>query len=403
MSPAPLARLVAAALLSSASLATAEPLALDLHAALDRAHRFSPDAVAARARIAEATAGTVGAELAFTRNPEIELAAGPRFTPARQVDLEARVEQDLEPGRRGPRRRLARLEVDHARADAVAQLRDLDLAVAFAFYDAVAADQRVALASHAVELAERGVAIADRRRKAGDITDLDANLARIALGRARSAREAEVAERGAAVGTLAALVGAAPTDDLALRGDLTPLSPPTTIAAPLARADVRSLDAARAVARAEGENAVAQGRPELALWASYQREDATSIVLGGLRLALPLWNAADGERALARAKEQRASAVRDATVAVARREIADAMTAYAAVQRALATFEAEVAPILDESERLLQRSLDAGQIAIADFLVVRQELATGRRDQLERRIAVAKAAVTVRYAAGVAL
>ena len=412
MACTPIARLVAAAIITSSSFVAAEPLALDLRTALDRAHRFAPDAVAARGAIAEAEAGRVGAALAFTANPEVEIGAGPRFSTPRQLDLDASIAQSLEPGRRGARRHLAGASVDHARADGEARLRELDLAVAFAFYDALAAEQSVALAARAAELAERGSVVADRRRKAGDITDLDANLARVALGRARSALQAEQVERAKSLSVIAGLVGAGPADDIVLRGELGGAADPerdagaagdpgpTTTDALASRADVRALDAERVVASAERANAAAAARPDVTIWASYQREDATNIVLAGLRLTLPIWNSGDGEQAVARAKERRATEMRAAVLATASRQVVDAATTYAAARRALGTFESEVAPVLDDSEKLLQRSVDAGQIAIADFLVVRQELAAGRRDQLERRLAVAKAAVALRYAAG---
>lgn len=398
MSAAPITRLVAAAILMCCPIAGADPLVLDLPAALDRAHRLAPEAIAARGRIAEAEAGTIGAALTFTTNPEVELGAGPRFASPRTVDLEARIEQQLEPWRRGPRRNLARAQVAHARAEGAVQLRELDLAVALAFYDAVAADQGLALATSTARLAERAAAIAERRRKAGDITDLDAGLAKVALGRARSAVQAEAAERARIVGTLAALVGAAAGDAITVHGDLAPLP---ILPAAAERAEVQLLDAERASAIAERTQAVAAGRPEVALWAAYQREDATSIVLGGLRVTLPVFNAGVGEQATARARERRAATTRDAVVTTIDRQIADATTARDAAQLALSTFEAEVVPVLDESERLLQATVDAGQIAIADFLVARQELATGRREHLERRLALAKAALAVRYATGV--
>ncbi len=397
MSAAPVARLVAAAILTCCSVASADPLVLDLPTALERAHRLAPDAIAARGHIAEAEARTVGAALAFTTNPEVELGAGPRFGSPRSFDLEARLEQELEPGRRGPRRRLARIEVDHARAEGAMQIRELDLAVALAFYDALAADESLALMTATAQLAERAAAVAERRRKAGDITDLDADLAKLALGRARSAVQAEAAERARVIGSLAALVGAAPGDDVTVRGALVPLPMPPVAGA---RADVQLLEAERATAVAERAQAVSASRPDLALWAAYHREDATSIVLGGLRVTLPVFNAGDGEQAIARAREKRATATRDAVVATSRRQVADAIAARDAAQRALAMFEAEVVPVLDSSERLLQATVDAGQIAIGAFLVARQELATGRREHLERRLALAKAALFVRYAAG---
>lgn len=401
MSPVPFARLFAVAILLSSGGALAEPLELDLATAIDRAHRFAPDAVVARAHIEEARAGLVGAGLAFTSNPTIELGAGPRFSTPRRFDLEARIEQQLEPGRRSPRRQLARAEVDRARADGDAQTRELDLAVTLAFYDLVAADLQLALAAHGVELAERGAVVADRRRAAGDITDLDANLARIGLGRARAAMQAEAADRAVAVADLAALIGAGPGDELRVRGDLAPPPLPPAPTSLASRPDVRALDAQRSVARAMHADAVAAARPALGIWASVQREDATSIVLGGISLTLPVLNAGDGERATARARERAITATRETTLAAATRQVADALAAYRSAQRAEATFATEVAPLLDESERLLQKSLDAGQIAISELLVIRQELATGRRDQLEHKLALVKAAVLARHAMGV--
>ena len=58
-------------------------------------------------------------------------------------------------------------------------------------------------------------------------------------------------------------------------------------------------------------------------------------------------------------------------------------------------------PALDDSEKLLGKSVDAGQLAINDYLISRQEVLSGRREYLDRLLALAKAATTVRYLAGV--
>ncbi|MEO8841856.1 MAG: TolC family protein [Kofleriaceae bacterium] len=397
----PFARLTVAALAFHSLSASAESIEVDLHGAIDRAHRAAPEAIAARSRIREAEAGIVGAEVTFTTNPEVEGGAGPRFTGNRPIDAELRIEQDLQPWRRSPRRQLARAEVAKATADADAQVRELDLEVALAFCEALHADLEVALAQHAAELAQRGAATADRRRQAGEITDLDANLAKAALGRARSAVEAEATERAVAVGRLAALIGAGAADTVSLRGDLKPPPLPKP-SDPSSRADVRALDREADTAIAEAVQARAHGRPNIGVWLGYQREDTVGIVLAGLRLSLPIWNRAQGERAAAAAKEHRAREMRDATVHVATRQIADAVAAYQAAERAVATFEREVVPTLDDSEKLLDKTLDAGQIAVSEYLFARQELLNGRREQLDRLLALAKTAVAARYAMGVA-
>lgn len=400
MSHVPIARLTMAALVLHSMPAAAESIEVDLRAALERAHRGAPDAIAARGRIAQAEAALAGADVLFTANPDIEAGAGPRFIAGRKLDLDVRVEQNLEPWRRDPRRRVARAELAYTRAEAGVLLRELDLEVSLAFYEALHADRMAELARRGEELAQRGVDAAERRRKAGDITDLDANLARVALGRARAATLSAASERAMAVGRLAARIGAALGDTITLRGDLKPPPMPAPSTPVTARPDVRALEQEREVAIAQHAQATANGRPELALWAAYQREDAASILVGGLRVTLPMWNRAQGAKATAQAQERRATEVRDATIQVARRQMADALAAYASARQSVDAFEHEVAPLLDDSEQLLQKTVDAGQLAVSDYLVARQQLLDGRREHLDRLLALAKAAVGVDYVAG---
>ncbi|HET7503601.1 MAG TPA: TolC family protein [Kofleriaceae bacterium] len=403
MSHVAIARLAVAALVFPSVPVLAGPLEIDLPTALDRAHRSAPAAIAARGELAVAQGAVIEADLPFLENPEIEAGAGPRLTTGRPVDVEVRVEQNLELARRSPRRRLARAELTAAAAEAAAALHALDLEVASAFYDAVFADRASELAQRAAELAQRAADTADRRRKAGEITDLDANLARSARGRARSAGQAARAERASAIGRLAGLIAAAPDDVIVLRGDLGP-SPCAgdqgSRAGVAARPDVRVLDAERAVAAAERDQARARGLPQLSAWASYRREDTAPIVLGGVRLTLPAWNRAQGDQASAAAKERRAAATRDATLRAAERQIADARTACELAKDAADAFERDVVPVLDDSEQLLDRSITAGQIAVGDYLIARQEIVAGRREHLERQLALAKAAATVRFVSG---
>jgi outer membrane protein, heavy metal efflux system len=407
MSLVPVARLpVAALLLLHALPAAGGPVELDLAAALERAHRAAPDAVAARGQLAVAEAAVTGANVAFVDNPEVDAGAGPRLTSARPIDVDVRIEQNLEPWRRGPRRAVARAGVAQAKADVDGALRRLDLDVATAFFAALHADRAAELARRAEELAQKAVETAERRRKAGDITDLDLDLARTALGRARSATHANASERASAIGALAALIGAAPDEVLAVRGDLKPLALPdlATLRAAIAnRPDVRALDAERTAATAEHDLAVANGRIELALWAGYRREDADSIVAGGLRFTLPAWNRAQGDKAAAAAKERRAIATREAVVRVAARQLADALAAYDGAKTAVDVFERDVLPGLNDSEQLLEKTLAAGQITVSDFLVARQEILSGRREYLDRLLALATASAAVRFVAGGAL
>jgi outer membrane protein, heavy metal efflux system len=276
------------------------------------------------------------------------------------------------------------------------------LEAALAFVDALHAQRLVEQATHAAELAQRAADVANRRRAAGDITDLDVGLATAAAGRARSAVSAAEAELAEAVGRLAPLVGVGVEDTIVLRGELRPQSGLTLAdLEPAQRADVLALEAERALADAEKRLARADGKPDLGLWIGYQREEDANIVLGGIRFTLPLWERGQGGVAQARARSSRVAAEIAVTRRAASRQVRDAFAAYEHARAAVEIFEADVLPALDDTEQLLTRSVDAGTIAVSDYLLARQELLDGRRDYLELSRALARARVTAQLTAGV--
>jgi cobalt-zinc-cadmium efflux system outer membrane protein len=421
------ARWIAAYLfLFAASPVAAEPIDLDLHGAIARAVERAPDGVAARGRIGEAEARRVDAGLRWRDNPELELAVGPRFASDggaaavgsgdRSADLSVRLGQSFT---RGHSARLALTDagVAQARAEVAATERELARDVSLAFYAALHADRVVDATRRAEELATRAADAANRRRAAGAISDLEVDLARAAMGRARSAARAAESERAAALGALAAMIGAAPDDVLVLRGDLHPIAPserpgresrgPSTRRDDAARsgqsgerADLRAIAAERAVAAAEERVARATSGWQLGAFVEYAREENAQIVLGGLRVTLPAWNRGQGARAERRAREARIETTLAARSAVAARETRDARDALAHAREAVELFEAEVLPFLDDAEGLLERSIEAGTLPIREYLVVRGELLDGRREYLDRLLALAQADVNARFAAG---
>ncbi len=393
----------AALILLFANPAYAEPLTIDLPTALARARERAPEAVAALARIGEARAQRVGASVLFTQNSELQVGAGRRYGDPRSLAVQAQLTQPLELTRRGPRIRVADAEIARAQALNEAELRELSFEVTTIFYEARYADLAVELAQRARDVATRAAEAADRRRKAGDITDLDVNLAKIALGRAKSALAAAQSERAGAVGKLGALIGAQPDDTITLLGDLRPssLTLDALRSAVPTRADVRAIEAETRVARAEGALANASGRPDIGLWAGYQLDEGDAILLGGLNFTLPFWNRAQGDKAAARAKLHRAELERAAVVTAASRRVVDAFEAYTRAREGVEIFERDVLPTLADSENLLERSIETGQIAVNNYLVARQEILGGRSEHLERLLQLAKAAATARFVAGV--
>lgn len=393
-----IAWLLAAALLPPAP-ATADQLVLDLDAAMARAAQTAPAVIAARGRIGEADAARLGAAVRFTSEPELELEAGPRRATSTTADVGVQLGQTFQPGRRGPRRALAGAERAHAEADAAAIAREVRRAAGLAFVDALYAEQVVGFARAQAELADRAAEVAGRRRRAGEATDLDVELARAAAARARVAVAAADAERVAAIADLADSLGLAADDSVVLRGELRP--PPramTTGVGPhgIDRPELRALAAEAVVAVAEERLARAEARPELGIWLAYRHEEDAEVVLGGLRLSLPVWDRGRGGRARARAHGARVAATRAAVERGLTRQVDDARAVLAATRAAVDRFEVEVAPALDAAEALLGRSIDAGAIDVAGYLVARQELLTGRREHLELLRSLARADLDAR-------
>lgn len=393
----------AALIVLFAQPAHAGPLTIDLPTALARARERAPEAVAALARIGEARAQRVGAGVLFTQNTELLVGAGRRYGDPQSLAIQGQLTQPLELARRGSRIRVADAEVARVHALNEAELRELSFEVTVLFYEARVADLVVELAQRNQDVATRAAEAAERRRKAGDITDLDVNLAKIALGRARSALAAAQAERAEAVGRLGALIGAQPEDVITLTGDLRP--PALTLdglrAGVPVRADVRAIEAEAGIARAEAVLAAANGRPDVGVWVGYQRDEGDTIVIGGLNITLPLWNRAQGDSAAARAKLHRAELQRAAVVTAASRQVIDVFEAYVRAREGVEIFERDVLPTLADSERLLERSVETGQITVNDYLVARQEILSGRREHLERQLQLVKAAASARFVAGV--
>jgi cobalt-zinc-cadmium efflux system outer membrane protein len=400
-----LARLIAAALIFHSAPAVADEVVLDLDTAMQRASDAAPDVVAARGRVGEAEATRVGAAVRFTDNPELEIEAGPRFGAETSPEISVQLGQTFGlAGRRGARRAVAETEVAHAEAEVDAAALDVRLDAALAFLDALHAQRAVEQATSAAELAQRAADVAKRRRAAGDITDLDVGLATAAAGRARSAVSAAESRLADAIGRLAILIGLGPDDTVVLRGELrpeTPLALDDLQPATARRADVLALEAEAEVADAEARLARANGKLDLGLWVAYEREEDANILVGGIRVTWPLWDRGQGGIAEARAKASRVTTEIEVTKRVASRQVRDAFAAYEHARTAVETFESDVLPALDDSEQLLGKSIDAGTVAVSDYLLARQELLDGRRDYLDLLLALARAHVAARLTAGV--
>lgn len=359
--------------------------------------------IAARLAVDEARARLVGATVR-PDNLEFDGAIGNRRgTVGDAVDLDFGVTQRFEPrGRRSARVSGAEAGIAQAQATADEAARTVLLDAVTAFLRAVRAIERERLLASAENLANALHQAADRRYRAGDIAVLDVNVARAGLARVRADREAAQAEASAARGELAVALG---IDGEVQIDSAIPAAPATDTAAllrsALERPELRALEAGVREADATTVLGRTFTKPELGAGARYARDEGDNVVSGVLTLTLPVLSR--GQELIATGSA-RAARLRAELDAMKRRVQTEVRTASESLERrsaALRILERDAIPAVDENESLAARSYDAGQIGLAEVLLVRREILETRFQHLDARLDLALARVELDAAAGV--
>lgn len=394
---------VALASTGSARGASAQERRLTREDVAGLARERAPEVVLARGRIDEARAERAGASALLDENPSLSGTAGPRWTRDGTLpQVEVGIEQSFAlGGGRGARLDAVRAAVDRTRADAADVARASVAEALSAFVGALDAQARVDLAGQSERVAADLVRIAERREAAGDVSVLDVHLARAAVLRARSARQAAEAEGRAIRASLAALL--ALDGDVAVDGDLTDAPPyrlPDLVATASRRPALAALRAEMREADARLREGEAAALPRLTLGVSYEYDAGDDLALGTVGLALPLFDRGAGERSVARARRRTAGAALAATARATRIELAGLHRSYEAHRAALAV-AAEAVAALSETEPLLLRAYDAGETALTEVLSLRRELLDARGEKLDRARDLALARIRLEATAGV--
>jgi outer membrane protein TolC len=144
---------------------------------------------------------------------------------------------------------------------------------------------------------------------------------------------------------------------------------------------------------AEAEAALGRAKriPNLALGASYAREESADIVQGSLTVALPVFDHGQGTTAVAESLRDRVSA----ELRAARNTAAvEANTAEATARRlsgAARRFEEGGLATLERAEHLATASYEAGAIPLGELLAVRRALAQAKLDYADLLLGAATA------------
>lgn len=376
---------------------------LTIEDALERARQSSPAIVAARMRIEEARGRVVGAAQPFSTNPTVEVEAGRRAGEVSTTDYGVEVGQELElPQRRRARVDAARAGVTQQEQRAREAERGVLREVATVFFRAIESRERADAAASSKHLADEALRIAERRYSAGDVAQLDVNLARTTVARGDAEARVAAATLRGYLTQLQVLLGLAePVTVSGSLGDGSTLALTELVGRAADRPDIRVLEAEIAEAEAEQRFARTLRWPDFGLRASYGREEGDRVVLGGVGISLPLFNREQEQTAVANARLTRLRAERDALTRTIEAEVRGAVASFDALRTAAADYRRTVLPLVEENERLALESYEVGQIGLGDLLLVRREALDARRAFIDQLIETRLAEVELRAMAGV--
>ncbi|MBI2374975.1 MAG: TolC family protein [Deltaproteobacteria bacterium] len=379
---------------------------------LELARLSSPSARLATLRLAYGDAARASAEPLFPDNPTLELGVGPRLEGG-DYDVFATFSQPVEvAGERGLRITLAARFRERLEAELAASAWDLRREVTLSYHTAVIAREGAELADRLLEFAGDLLAIARRRRAAGDSTSIELRIAEIEHARAREAKlAADQALRSARV-ALAEVTGSsidAPPN--VPRG----LEPPRTIPS-LARLlrlteahpALRARRLATGEAHAHKALADREAWPTPVLGAQVARESASEgppsyVVLGTIAAPLPFWQRNQGERARARAAVDVAEAKEISTARALRSRVVRTHGELSVAVARLAIFTSSVAPSLEDNLALLRRGFEAGELSVLALATARERFLEAQRDALSAYADCARARSELESAAGAEL
>ncbi|GFO56361.1 RND transporter [Geomonas sp. Red276] len=284
-------------------------------------------------------------------------------------------------GKREKRRAVARRELEtfDRRLDDSGRLLGEEVKVTF--YDLVLARRRVELASRSLSLARQLLAVAKERLDAGDIPELDLNLARVEVARSEERKNEAERELVPAANRLRQQTGLEPAGQLEPDDDLErtlPLPDPLRLKelALERRPDLKALASEKGRGEAEIELAQAGRVPDLTAGIGYQRQNS-SFEIGGvtgkqhdnlvtlkLSVPLPLFDRNQGALREAQARTGSAEARYRYLKSGIEREVETAYARLAAAGKSVALYRNGILPQLEENLKLVQEAYRLGEAGI---------------------------------------
>jgi cobalt-zinc-cadmium efflux system outer membrane protein len=359
--------------------------ALTLDAVVRAALERNPALLASRQRIRAATGHAVQARL--WDNPVLELSA--EDMPSDHLGLSrsknlAGISQTVPfPGKKSLDVRSAGHGVRAAESEARASELELIRDVKIAYYRALAADRRLAIAQQLVELAESLATAAGKRVEAGAAAAQEQLRAEIESERARAELAGIRRERAEARQALATLMGQPGNADFALAGELSAAVEIGSVTRDqLLRAHPRLTAAMAERDRAESElrRARLDPWPDVTLGIAAGREAASNedVVEFRVSLPLPLLDHGQGRQREAKAKAAMAGAELMATEHRLLQDLVSLEARLRAAAEQVTAYRGRILPKAEEALRLVQGGFEAGKFGFIDLLDTQRSVAEAR-------------------------
>lgn len=405
-------RLAACGLLACMSAATAAPLTLE--DAWRIAEERNPALRVARAAVHTAEGQRAEAQALLFNNPSVSLertrtripdAAAPG---ERESGWRAGVSQTFEiGGQQGKRRQAARAEIAATGAGIAEARAALSSEVEQRFVQVLALQLGVSIEKQTVSLVEQAAAAMTKRLDAGEVSRLDANLARVEAERARNTLvqlDEQLTQARAELGALLQLpAGELPEVAGELRRDAG-YTLDDLLAAAARRRQLETLARREEAARSRLDLERAARYPDVTLELFTGREGPPDLRenMVGVSVGVPLPLFRRNDAAIGRA-------MTELTQVQVEREAAerDAAAGVSAQWQRIAQLEARarrmresVLRTLEDNQRLSQTALREGEIGVAELLLVNRQVAETRRELLEAETQLRLARVALERAAG---
>ncbi len=377
------ARLLAGRELAGQSPTTGDTLVVSLEEARTLAVRANPELLAASWRPAAAR-GDIRSARTLQFNPEAGFEArSPSGGFASRFEAELGLEIEVA-GQRGLRIGATESSYLAARSGFEDDGRRVLAEVGRAYHSLVAAEQRLSLAEEVERLSAQLLVAVGTQLREGEVSVLEANLARVEGARARAgALEARSARTTAALelGRLVALDPSVPLRTIGVSA--VPAAPETESSAEerivrafSGRPDLRALEHNVESARQEERLARRESLPNLRVAGLATREDPFQDPRFGLAIGVefPLFNRNQGLAGRRRAEIAEVEQLRRATELRVRIEVEDAMRVYTSAQREVEILETEMLGPIRENQGLLEIAYREGKIDLANLLLLRNQL-----------------------------